>query len=142
MSKPHQQLQPALPIAQLDRKYFRSYPEIVRSLTAQLKYQLELPSKWILAPFSPVVRGEGLGMRGRECRKRNDISDIAHVSPLTPPPPLPRNVATRRNVSRSESGLSTLTFSSATGWAERSMIQVNAFDHDSNRKQRNDLGGA
>ena len=45
--------------------------------------------EWILAPFSPVVRGEGLGMRGRECRKRNDISDIARVSPLAPRPPLP-----------------------------------------------------
>ncbi len=82
MSEPHLPLQPALPIAELDFDFHRCGQEIMRSLTA-------LSKNWILAPFSPVVRGEGLGMRGWECLKRNYILGIGHLSPLTPRPPLP-----------------------------------------------------
>ena len=57
---------------------------------------------WIFAPFSPVVRGEGLGMRGSECWERNYISSIGHDSPLTPPTPSARNGARGRQFSRIE----------------------------------------
>ena len=66
----------------------------------------------ILAPFSSVVRGEGLGMRGRACWKRNNILGRGHVLPLTPRPPLPENGVRGRTVSSIASKLGLPSFSS------------------------------